>query len=269
MPRMIFARRWMPGPAPRAGPGRRRGPRSRPSASASAAALRSLSASASVFMSLSRLSAKSCGRSAISAIAARVSSAALGQRFDLGRGALRAFLPLRLLGDDRLQPLGAVLGLALDAVMAGARFAIDGALAIDACRAGLRSPASGRRARQFGELGFGRVEARLGFGKAGLDAPLGFIERARLLQALGDLPFMLAQARGAPLRPPMWRRARLRGGRARRARRFRRRCARYRRASWRFCHGRLRFCRLGFERRQAGCARRAAWPRRLAHRRRP
>ena len=81
-------------------------------------------------MSLSRLSAKSCGRSAISAIAARVSSARLVSVSIWACGALRAFLPLRLLGDDRLQPLGTALGLALDAVMAGARLAIDGALAM-------------------------------------------------------------------------------------------------------------------------------------------
>ena len=116
-----------------------------------------------------------------------------GQRLDLGRGPLRPFLPLRLFGKDCLAPVGAVLRFAFDAVMARACFGIDGALAIDViAQSGdfLDEPV---KRRQFGEFGLGRGQTRLRFGEARFGAALGFIEGARLLQALGDLPLVLAE----------------------------------------------------------------------------
>ena len=62
---------------------------------------------------------------------ARVSSARRGQLLDLLAGALRrATVHCALLGVDRLEPVGAGAGLALQPVMAGARFGIGRALAV-------------------------------------------------------------------------------------------------------------------------------------------
>ena len=82
---------------------------------------------------------------------------------DLFIGALGPAAPLILFGGNRRDPVGARLGLALQAIMGGTRFGIGGALTIHGVAQFVQFSLQRVEHRQAGGLGTGRLELTASF----------------------------------------------------------------------------------------------------------